>query len=617
MSTSLRKKVLSIVLAAAMIIPTGSAVFADTQPAETTAPTAVSVTLSGTDMATVKLEGITEDVAKDVTSVALDGTELAKGTDYTVAAGSIKIAAAKLDKVPKRKNTFNLVIKSTGHDDVNAELTVINYGAETLYVRHLDKDGNVLAEKSFTMDEIKSMSNVKDQTYQSFCSMRGVTSFKATGVKLSTILEKAGMTDAFKEGTEILVRTNDGNKASTKNDDDSDNSSYYQRGKYSYKFLTEPRYTFTDIYSNKNADLSSKVVSDIQAYLNAVNNDKEHVDTFEATVKKDLGSAKREHVDPVIAYEFAEKQLRKDPTDLTNDSYGRTQKDRAFRLLFGLAMDDNDPSSARKKEQTTFSITYAIYGIDIIDTEKDVRDTTELEKTIKQAKALKAEDYTSDSWDALQESLENAEALVADLAHHTTTMEDVTKADEALKAAMKALVPVNPQPQPEQKIAVKSIKLAKTSFKYNGKAVKLTVKAVDENGKAVASSNYTVSSVNAKKVGKYSVTVTMNGNYTGSKKLSFTIVPAGTSLKSVKAGKKSATVTWKKNTKETSGYQIRFVKGKKTAKTVTVSSNKKTKAVVKKLSSKKKYSVSIRTYKKVGKTTFYSSWSKAKTVKVK
>ena len=47
-------------------------------------------------------------------------------------------------------------------------------------------------------------------------------------------------------------------------------------------------------------------------------------------------------------------------------------------------------------------------------------------------------------------------------------------------------------------------------------------------------------------VGKYTVKVTLKGNYSGSKSMTYNINPKGTSVSKVKAAKKGFKVTWKK-----------------------------------------------------------------------
>lgn len=167
---------------------------------------------------------------------------------------------------------------------------------------------------------------------------------------------------------------------------------------------------------------------------------------------------------------------------------------------------------------------------------------------------------------------------------------------------------------------IASVEMVNPIIVYTGKALKPAVVAKDSQGNVIPSSNYTVAYKNNKKMGKATAIVTFKGNYSGSKKLTFTIGPKGTTLAKAKAGKKSLSVTWKKQTKNTTGYEIQYSTDKnfkKGVKTVTISKNKTTSTTIKKLTSKKTYYVRIRSFKKSGKTKYYSDWSKVKNVKVK
>ncbi len=172
---------------------------------------------------------------------------------------------------------------------------------------------------------------------------------------------------------------------------------------------------------------------------------------------------------------------------------------------------------------------------------------------------------------------------------------------------------------------IKSVSLSKTSFTYNGKAQKPTVTVKDSNGKTLKQgTDYSVKiSSGRKNVGQYTVTVTFMGNYSGTKKLTYTIVPKGTSVSSLSAGKKQFTAKWSKQSTQTSGYEIQYSlkSNMKSAKSVTVKKNSTTSTTVKNLQSGKNYYVRIRTYKTVkinGKSTkLYSSWSSAKKIKTK
>lgn len=95
---------------------------------------------------------------------------------------------------------------------------------------------------------------------------------------------------------------------------------------------------------------------------------------------------------------------------------------------------------------------------------------------------------------------------------------------------------------------VKTIKLSKTSYTYDAKAKKPTVVVKNADGKKLKSgTDYKVTYASGrKKVGTYTVKVKLIGNYSGSKKLKFTIAlgtPKGLEAKTNKE-KKTVTLSW-------------------------------------------------------------------------
>lgn len=169
-----------------------------------------------------------------------------------------------------------------------------------------------------------------------------------------------------------------------------------------------------------------------------------------------------------------------------------------------------------------------------------------------------------------------------------------------------------------------AVKLSAAAYTWNGQARKPAVTVKDGSTK-LAASDYTVTYKNNKNVGKASAVVTLKGNYSGTKTVTFKINPKGTSLSKVTSAKKAVTVKWKKQSSKMSssritGYQIqlatnsKFTKGKKT---VNVNGYKTVSKKVTGLKGGKKYYVRIRTCKTVGGKKYYSPWSKVKTVKTK
>ena len=167
---------------------------------------------------------------------------------------------------------------------------------------------------------------------------------------------------------------------------------------------------------------------------------------------------------------------------------------------------------------------------------------------------------------------------------------------------------------------IKTVKLTKTAFTYNGKVQNPTasmVQVLDSNGKVIVSSNYTVARVkttDGRTVGQHAVKITMKGDYEGSFVRYYQILPKGTAIKAAAAGKGAIKFTWARQTVQTTGYQIRLCKNAKFSsgvKTYTIKNNKTLTYTVKKLSRKTGYYTQIRTFKTIKGKHYFSAWSKS------
>ena len=121
-------------------------------------------------------------------------------------------------------------------------------------------------------------------------------------------------------------------------------------------------------------------------------------------------------------------------------------------------------------------------------------------------------------------------------------------------------------------------------------------------------------------VGTYNAAVTLKGNYSGSNKAQYTILPKGTSIYNVVGSKDQFDVKWSKQTTQVAGYQIQysqsssFVSGNKT---VTITNNTVNTKTIKKPASGKEYYVRVRTFMTAGGKRYYSLWSKVVSTAVK
>lgn len=152
----------------------------------------------------------------------------------------------------------------------------------------------------------------------------------------------------------------------------------------------------------------------------------------------------------------------------------------------------------------------------------------------------------------------------------------------------------------------KTIKLSATSYTYNGKVKSPTVTVKDSKGNALKKdTDYTVSYASGRKnTGKYSVTVTFKGKYSGKKVLYFNILPSKTSKITPTCGTTSIKASWKKVT-GASGYKVELLNSK--GKVVKSATTTKTAYTFKSLSKVTTYKVRVTAYKTIDSKKVYST----------
>ncbi len=166
------------------------------------------------------------------------------------------------------------------------------------------------------------------------------------------------------------------------------------------------------------------------------------------------------------------------------------------------------------------------------------------------------------------------------------------------------------------------ITLSNKKYTYDGKNKTPAVTVKDSKGNTLKKdTDYTVTYPKKRKsIGKYTVKVTFKGKYSGTKKITYEIVPAKVTLSKLTAGKKQLAVTWK-TVSSVTGYDVVYSTSKdftkKTTKTITVKNSKTKNKTIKKLTKGKKYYVKIRAYKTIGENTYYGAYSSVKSIKVK
>lgn len=161
---------------------------------------------------------------------------------------------------------------------------------------------------------------------------------------------------------------------------------------------------------------------------------------------------------------------------------------------------------------------------------------------------------------------------------------------------------------------IKSVKLSSASFVFNGKAKTPSVTVKDSKGKALKKgTDFTLKfSGQRKQIGKYTVTVTFIGKYSGTKTLSFKIVPGKVS-KLTRLNQKKIAFSWNE-VNGASGYEIFAYNAKsgKFKKVATVNTNR---FVAKNASGKVQYKV--RAFTKVGKQIYRGAFSAPATFRTK
>ncbi len=151
---------------------------------------------------------------------------------------------------------------------------------------------------------------------------------------------------------------------------------------------------------------------------------------------------------------------------------------------------------------------------------------------------------------------------------------------------------------------------------YTGEARKpeVVVQVKSANYTLKEGTDYTVSYKNNTKIGTATVTVTGKGNWTGTKELTFNIVPPKTTLKASKSGEKIK-LSWKA-AKGAEKYQIYYsTNGGKYKRLATVSGSKTSYSTSKLDFKKNTYKFKIRSYAESGGKKYYSSYSKAVALK--
>ena len=157
------------------------------------------------------------------------------------------------------------------------------------------------------------------------------------------------------------------------------------------------------------------------------------------------------------------------------------------------------------------------------------------------------------------------------------------------------------------------------SYAYTGKAIRPSVTVTCNDTVLAKGEDYKVTFSNNKKVGKANVQIQGIGNYTGTIKKTFQIVPKAVEglevNEIVENGKRTLYIQWEKQTEQTDGYELQYSTGKKfvpaKTKRILYKDNQTVAKIVKNLKTNANYYVRIRAYKTVSKKKYCSEWADA------
>lgn len=330
-----------------------------------------SVTVGGT-----RLEGKAFDEWKSQLTNPTDDS--GKLNYYELSANSktatLRLPIALFD-TQQEKSTKSVVIESSSFARVSGTVAYRNLGTDELVIRILDADGATVKQTTtLTMDQLKALTVQQHYNTASNCGMAGLRSFSSEGVLLTDVLAAAGV--KFGEGMTLKVRVND--ELAANGDASTTETAYLSNGTHTYEsLLGTDRYYYPAMWDNETtyAELGGKTIYQVlSADMDAWKGDGETA----AFLKAKLGETKQQ-VSPVLAWSWNEGVVAWGGTNpAEQQGYNGYTGQSALRLLYGLATDE---AGAVTDDNTTFSNTYAVFGIDIIGGETADQTTDDSKKT--------------------------------------------------------------------------------------------------------------------------------------------------------------------------------------------------------------------------------------------
>lgn len=260
--------------------------------------------------------------------------------------GTRLIIDSKLFPVkPSDAKSYDIVIQSKGHEDYEIILLVKNLRPVDFIVRSIDKNGNVRKIKSYTYDEMVKMAT-KDEFYSIGCVMHGLVSMKGKGIYLADLLKDADI--EFGPGMSMAVRTTDAPEvveATKMNSSEKTGlivhnpQKYWMKPRYAHDF----KYTYEDLFQRKRFFLTG--IWDNESIRKTVIEDKANF-SFKAREALASDESYMREVSPMIALKYTTLEYGKNDADIrtfVDKNFDLKADERAFRLMYGIALDD-DPT---------------------------------------------------------------------------------------------------------------------------------------------------------------------------------------------------------------------------------------------------------------------------------
>ncbi len=315
-----------------------------------------SVTVGG-----VRLEGKAFDEWK---SQLTNPTDDAGKLNYYEITANTKTASLRLPialfDTKQEKSTKSVVVESSSFSTVSGTVAYRNLGTDELVVRILDADGTTVKQTTtLSMDQLKALPVQQRYSTASNCGMAGLRSFCSEGVLLTDVLAAAGV--RFGAGMTLKVRVNDA--LDSNGDASTTEEAYLSNGTHTYEsLLGTDRYYYPAMWDDGTTyeQLGGKTIYQVlSADMDAWKGDGD----LAGFLRAKLGETKQQ-VSPVLAWSWNEGVVAwggENPAE--QQGYNGYTGQSALRLLYGLAADE---AGAATDDNTTFSNTYAVFGIDII-----------------------------------------------------------------------------------------------------------------------------------------------------------------------------------------------------------------------------------------------------------